>query len=218
VRDAIIDAATLDKADARRRHFGLDPLLPTLLVMGGSQGAHALNVTMMRAAGAFAGRIQVIHLAGEADSDAVFHAYGAAGLRSHVSSFFDAMEFAYGASDLALSRAGALSIAELAAAGVPAILVPLPHAKDDHQRANARAAERLGGCIMIDQTEFDAARAVELIGGILADRPRLDAMRRCALESVRGDAAESIIRILSALADRRAPAAEPSDKIVACAE
>lgn len=195
LRAEIVQARTYSKAESRA-FFDLAPELPTLLVMGGSQGAHAVNRVMMAAAGALAGRVQVIHIAGQDDSAAVTHAYHAAGLAAHVSIFLDPMHLAYAAADLALSRAGATSLAELAATGVPAVLVPYPHAKDDHQRANARDAVEQGWAVLAEQAELDAGRAAELIRTMLGDKTALGTMAQRALASVRRDAARIIVDVL----------------------
>jgi len=200
VRSEILEARTLDRAESRK-FFKLDPDVPTLLVMGGSQGAHAINMVMIEAAGRLAGeKIQVIHAAGQADSPTVFHAYRAAALAAHVSSFLETMHLAYAAADLAISRAGATSIAELAVAGLPAILVPYPYAKDDHQRANGRGVAEQGWGVMVDQADLGAKGVAELIKAMLADRAKLSAMRQAALASACEDADEVIVKTLHTLA------------------
>jgi UDP-N-acetylglucosamine--N-acetylmuramyl-(pentapeptide) pyrophosphoryl-undecaprenol N-acetylglucosamine transferase len=201
VRTEIARARALDKGQARAV-FGLSPDLPTLLVMGGSQGARSINRAMVAAAPRLAGRVQVIHLAGEQDKPALSGAYKAVGLAAHVTSFLEAMQVAYAAADLALSRAGATSIAELAAVGLPAILVPYPYAKDDHQRANAREAIKQGWAVRLEQGEMDPERTAELITTTLAYGARLEAMRRKALASARDDAADRIFETLVALSAR----------------
>ena len=200
VRSEILEARTLDRA-ASKKFFKLDPHVPTLLVMGGSQGAHAINVAMIEAAGRLArGNIQIIHAAGQTDSPTVFHAYRAAGLAAHVSSFLDTMHLAYAAADLAVSRAGATSIAELAVAGLPAILVPYPHAKDDHQRANAAGVVRQGWGVMVDQADLGGRDLAERIAAMLADEANLSAMRQLAVASSCKNADETIVAALRSLA------------------
>lgn len=196
VRTEITAARSLDRRTARRERFGLDPDTPTLLVMGGSQGAHAINLAMMQAAAKLAGRLQVIHIAGERDNPTLFHAYEAAGLPAHVSSFCEDMHLAYAAADFALSRAGATSIAELNAACVPSILVPYPYARDDHQRANARAAAAQGWATVIDPTELTAGRVVREVRQMLARPETIEKMRARAAAAAESDPAERIIGFL----------------------
>ena len=218
VRSEITRARELNKAKARA-FFGLAPDRPTLLVMGGSQGAHAINLAVMQAAGRLAGAgIQVIHTAGRDDSPAARRAYKAAGLTAHVSSFLDAMDLAYAAANVALSRAGATSIAELAAAGLPAILVPYPYATDDHQQANAREAAKQGWARTVDQAELDADRAAALVEAMLADGAELDTMKHKAMASAREDAASVIIGTLCALASNGKESVAAGTNVTECAE
>jgi len=210
IRKRITDAQALPKGDVRREVFGLDPDRLTLLIMGGSQGAGPINRIMMDAApNVNAEQIQIIHVAGEHDSPAVANAYRAAGVSAHVLGFFEQMHLAYAAADVAVSRAGAASIAELAAVGLPAILVPLPHAKDDHQRANARLAVRQEWAVMIEQADLDGGTMAALIGRLLAETQTLDRMRANARAAARLDAADIILGRLHALAQRGRRRAAP---------
>ena len=210
VRKKIVDARTFARAGVRREIFGLDPGRLTVLVMGGSQGAAPINRVMMDAAPELdAARAQVIHVAGENGSPAVANAYRAAGLTAHVLGFFEKMHLAYAAADVAVSRAGAASLAELAAVGLPAILVPLPHATDDHQRANARLAVGQGWAVMAEQASLDGKTAAALIGKLLADEPHLNKMRASALAAASGDPAGVILERLHALVPRAQRGAEP---------
>jgi len=156
-----------------------------------------------------AAQAQVIHVAGENDSPAVANAYRAAGLTAHVLGFFEKMHLAYAAADVAVSRAGAASLAELAAVGLPAILVPLPHAQDDHQRANARLAIGQGWAVMAEQASLDGKTAAALIGKLLAEGPHLNKMRASALAAAGGDPAGVILGRLHALVPRAQRGAEP---------
>ncbi len=212
VRRRIIEAPTLGKATVRKDIFGLDADRFTVLVTGGSQGARAVNRAMIDAAAALGAEpVQVIHVAGEADRDDVASAYRAAGVPAHVLGFFERMHLAYAAADVAISRAGAASLAELAAAGLPAMLVPLPHAKDDHQRANARAAARQGWAVVVEQASLDGKAAADLVRRLREEQRQLDDMRTKARAAARLDAADVILDRLRALAQggrRAAPIAE----------
>ncbi|MFW6108216.1 MAG: undecaprenyldiphospho-muramoylpentapeptide beta-N-acetylglucosaminyltransferase [bacterium] len=156
--------------------LGLDPSAPTLLVMGGSQGARPLNNRIVDALPHFAEAglpVQFVHLAGRADRERVAAAYAEQGLRAAVRGFLDDMALAYGACDLALSRAGGTSIAELTALGIPALLVPLPHAADDHQRLNARVLEYQGAALVVEQDELTAPGLARHVVHLLDDPERL---------------------------------------------
>lgn len=154
-----------------RASLGLDPRLPLLLVTGGSQGARALNQAMLRIVdrlAPLAKRLQILHLTGPHDGDALRDAYRAHGLRARVVPFLTEMEFALGAATVAIGRAGASSLAELAAMRVPAILVPYPHAADDHQRHNARAFVGTGAARLWEQGD-DFASLAALVIELLED-------------------------------------------------
>jgi UDP-N-acetylglucosamine--N-acetylmuramyl-(pentapeptide) pyrophosphoryl-undecaprenol N-acetylglucosamine transferase len=188
-------------ADARER-LGLLPSLPTLLVMGGSQGAQGLNRAVLESVNAFAARreaLQVIHLAGGEDAPALARAYEAAGVRAHVAPYLARMEIAYSASDFALARAGGTSIAELACRGIPAALVPFPAAAEDHQRRNAEAAARSGGAIVIPEAAL-AGEGVRRVLALLLDGPVRARMAEAIRRGARPDAAKRIVtRMLEAV-------------------
>jgi UDP-N-acetylglucosamine--N-acetylmuramyl-(pentapeptide) pyrophosphoryl-undecaprenol N-acetylglucosamine transferase len=178
--------------------LGLEVSTPTLLVMGGSQGARPLNHRMVDALPHFAeaGRpIQFVHLAGRADCEQVAAAYAEHGLRAAVRGFLDDMSLAYGACDLALSRAGGTSIAELTALGLPALLVPLPHAADDHQRLNAQVLEYRGAALVLEQDELTAPGLARQVLSLLDDPARLAHMAARSL-------AVGVPRAASVVADR----------------
>jgi len=155
-------------AASARRELGLDPGRPTVLVFGGSQGARGLNESVPAALGQAArsapGQLQVLHLAGSKSTDAVSSAYAAAGsgLRVKVLPYLDAMEKGYGAADLVICRAGASTIAELAALRMPAVLVPYPHATGRHQDANARLLAEAGAARAVPEADLDSRLAAEL--------------------------------------------------------
>jgi len=201
VRSQIQRAVLIDKAEARV-FFGLRPDVMTLLVMGGSQGATAINRTLMHAANTLAGRIQIIHLAGDRDAAPLREHYRNCRLDAHVTTFFETMEFAYAAADIAISRAGATSLAELASAAVPTILVPYPFAKDDHQRANARAAAEQKWAVFMEQYEFTPESLTGLLDATLRYPARLASMRERALAWSKPDAADNILNLLHAVIER----------------
>ncbi len=156
----------------------------TLLIMGGSHGAHALNelgteaVAGITAAGY---RIRVLHLTGTADADWVRDRYAEAGVTAWVRPFAKQMAGIYQATTLALCRAGASTCAELSCFGVPALLVPYPHAANQHQEANARALEKAGGADVVLESNLTAAWLMDYIKEAL-DHPKRLARMSAALK------------------------------------
>jgi len=127
-----------------------------LLVIGGSLGAQALNETVPQGLALLAAdqQPQIVHQAGEKNIDALKAAYAAVGVQAHCVPFIEDMAGAYEWADLVICRAGALTIAELAAVGVASILVPFPHAVDDHQTANAKFLVNVGGAFLLPQSQL----------------------------------------------------------------
>ena len=137
-----------------------------------------------------AARPLVTHQAGERHIEALRENYRAAGVEGALVPFIDDMAAAYSAADLVICRAGATTIAELAVAGVASILVPFPHAVDDHQTANARFLAEAGAGILVPQAELDASRLARQLGGL--DRARLAAMAGRARALGTPDAAAAV--------------------------
>jgi UDP-N-acetylglucosamine--N-acetylmuramyl-(pentapeptide) pyrophosphoryl-undecaprenol N-acetylglucosamine transferase len=167
-----------------------------VLIFGGSQGAHAINVAMVAAAtelAGHAGRLEITHQTGERDLAFVHDGYRRAGIPVRVEPFLYEMDREMTAADLVVSRAGATTLAELAAAGRPAILVPLPTATDDHQRKNAEATARAGAAEVIDQSGLTGERLAARIVALAADGPKRAAMASAAQRLARPDAAKVIV-------------------------
>ncbi|MBS1223491.1 MAG: UDP-N-acetylglucosamine--N-acetylmuramyl-(pentapeptide) pyrophosphoryl-undecaprenol [Proteobacteria bacterium] len=169
---------------------------PRLLVLGGSQGARALNQMVPQALALFGAddRPEVWHQAGGQLHEAAETAYRDAGVTARLTPFIEDMAEAYGWADLVLCRAGALTIAELAAAGVGAVLVPFPFAVDDHQTANARFLEQGGAALIRQQAELDAGRLAATLRELLGDRARLLNMAIAARRLAKMNAAEQVAR------------------------
>jgi len=167
---------------------------PRLLVVGGSQGALALNQLVPRALALLepAERPQVWHQAGGLMQESAASAYREADVEARLEPFIADMAEAYGWADLVLCRAGALTVAELAAVGVGAVLVPYPYAVDDHQTANARFLERGRAALVVQQSALTAETLAELLGDLLRDRARLLTMAEAARRLARVDAAEQV--------------------------
>ena len=175
-----------------------------VLVFGGSQGAHAINLAMMDAAPALArANVDVTHQTGPADLAAVRRAYEAAGLPGRVEPFFDEMDREMARADLVVCRAGATTLAEVTAAGRPALLVPLPTATDDHQRRNAEALVRAGAAEMLDQRDLTGASLAAAIQRLVDDPARRDHLAEHARALARPDAARAIAERILALAEGR---------------
>ena len=165
-----------------------------VLVFGGSQGAHAINVAMVEAAprlAAAAPRLAITHQTGERDLEMVRDGYRRAGLEARVEPFLFAMDREMKAADLVVCRAGATTLAELTAAGRPSILIPLPAATDDHQRKNAEALVDGGAARMVEQRELTGERLAREILALVAqrsdERRRMGAARRATGEAGRGE-------------------------------
>jgi UDP-N-acetylglucosamine--N-acetylmuramyl-(pentapeptide) pyrophosphoryl-undecaprenol N-acetylglucosamine transferase len=172
------------------------PAGPTrILIFGGSQGAHAINVAMVEAAPRLAaspGRMAITHQTGERDLELVRDGYRRAGLEARVEPFLFTMDREMTAADLIVCRAGATTIAELTAAGRPAVFIPLPTAADDHQRRNAEILVAAGAAEMIEQKELTGERLAGRILGLAGDAARRAAMSEAARGMARPDAARLI--------------------------
>lgn len=147
------------------REFGLEPGRYTVLVTGGSGGAHAVNMAMKDAAPRIAGipGIQVLHQTGEKDRELVASAYREAGVKATVLPYLHDMAGAYAAADLVVSRSGATTVAELAVCGKHAVLIPYPYAADNHQEHNARTLAATGAAEVIIQRDLSAERLAEAV-------------------------------------------------------
>ncbi len=169
-----------------------------LLVVGGSRGAKALNETIPAAVSMMIDKPIVLHQTGEAEAEKVREVYLSSGAKAEVLPFIRDMAKAYAECDLVISRSGALTVAEIAAAGVASLLVPYPHAVDDHQTWNARYLADENAAMLIQQKDLDAS----CLAGVLKDmdRARLLAMAENARKLAKTDASEKVAGICMALA------------------
>ena len=189
-----------DRAVAAAR-FGLDAARPTIVVMGGSQGAKRLNALVAEAFDAFPDGTQVLHVAGTADESRVREAAaGRAGY--HVLGFCDDMAAVYAVADLVLCRSGASSLTELAHAALPSILVPYPYAADDHQTKNAEVFAEAGAAVLVQESDLDGKKLAALAGDILLDAARVQAMKQAARSLDVPDAATRICQAIVKTAGR----------------
>ena len=168
---------------------------PRVLIFGGSQGAHAINVAMVEAAPrlAAAGGLDITHQTGERDVELVRRGYGDAGLEARVEPFLYAMDREMKRADVVISRAGATSIAELTAAGRASILIPLPTAADDHQKKNAEVLAREGAAELIEQKDLTGSVLADRLLALTSDWQRRNAMAAAARRLARPDAARVIV-------------------------
>jgi UDP-N-acetylglucosamine--N-acetylmuramyl-(pentapeptide) pyrophosphoryl-undecaprenol N-acetylglucosamine transferase len=179
---------------------------PRLLVVGGSQGAHAVNELVAGALEALARRggpvPRVLHQTGKADAEPFAARYAAAGLadRVEVRAFVEDMPAAYADADLVVGRAGALTLAELALVGRPALLVPLPTAADDHQTKNAEAFARAGAALVLRQGETTPEALADTLAGLFADPAARGRMTAAMRGLARPEAAKLVVDRLEALA------------------
>lgn len=190
----------------RQEFFNVPPSsegrLPTLLVFGGSQGAHAINQAVTGALPQLLRQIpglRIIHQTGERDYNEVRAAYQRAGVAAEVSPFIDNMPQAFSQADLLVCRSGASTVAEITAAGKPAIFVPFPQAADDHQRRNAEAIVQGGGAVLIAQSELTPDRLAQTLVEYLNEPLRLQQMGERARALSHHDAAARVARMIAEL-------------------
>ena len=189
--------ATLDRAKLRgkaRAHFGLDPDRPTLLVFGGSQGARSINLAVTAAAPAFStARVQVLHVIGARNTLDIMPERTATPYITVP--YIDRMELAYAAADLVLCRGGAMTCAEVAAVGLPAVYVPLPWGNGE-QRRNALPVTNAGGGLIIEDAELSASWLEENVIPLLTSAGRLREMSAAAASYGRRDGDEALLALV----------------------
>jgi UDP-N-acetylglucosamine--N-acetylmuramyl-(pentapeptide) pyrophosphoryl-undecaprenol N-acetylglucosamine transferase len=174
---------------------------PTLLVFGGSQGAHAINAALFRCLPVLqreAPGIHIIHQTGERDYNDALAAYERLGESAEVFKFIEDMPAAFAKADLVVCRSGASTVAEIAAAGKPAVFVPFPRAADDHQRVNAEALAKHGAAVVVEESKLEGVWLAETISALLQDPQRLGTMGQAA----RGLAHPNAAREIAAMAAR----------------
>lgn len=191
IRKGLLD----DDKEKAINSFGLSIDKFTILVMGGSQGSHRINMLICELLGLLNDdekkKIQIIHIAGERDFEMVSHRYNENGVEAKVFDFVDTIGLAYNSADLVISRAGATAIFEIAALGLPSILIPYRYAAG-HQYHNAAAIERQGGAITLDELKLTAAILKEKIFELKNNPARLNAISECARRFSAPDAAKRL--------------------------
>lgn len=183
--------------------LGLSPKRKTLLAVGGSQGARSINdaLASLVVTGGIPEGWQLIHVTGEKEYDRVRAALGG-GTTDAVRPYLSDMTDAYAAADLVLARAGASTLGELAAIGKPAVLVPYPHASEDHQRANAAAAAASGAAVVVDDRELAAGKLRTILADVTAPA-RLQTMQQAAQRARVASPAATIIARVETLTARK---------------
>jgi UDP-N-acetylglucosamine--N-acetylmuramyl-(pentapeptide) pyrophosphoryl-undecaprenol N-acetylglucosamine transferase len=176
---------------------------PTLLVFGGSQGAHAINEAMKRCLPELrrqAPGVHVIHQTGERDYNDALAASQSSGASAEVFKFIEDMPAAFGRADLVVCRSGASTVAEITAAAKPAIFVPFPRAADDHQTRNALALQNFGAAVLVEESKLEGVWLAETIAALLQDSHRLQRMGEAARSLAHPNAARDIAAMAAKLA------------------
>jgi UDP-N-acetylglucosamine--N-acetylmuramyl-(pentapeptide) pyrophosphoryl-undecaprenol N-acetylglucosamine transferase len=177
--------------------LGLRDDLRTLLVMGGSQGAQSLNRSMIRALPELKKLgVQIIHLTGQQDEQVMAVNYQREGIPAHVAAFSHQMETLYSAADLAVARAGAASLAELSWFALPGLLIPYPHAAENHQALNAEIFEQAGAAKVLEQDNATGENLARALRGMLEDASALKTMSESARSLGMGDAAVRVVKTI----------------------
>ncbi|OHB34615.1 MAG: undecaprenyldiphospho-muramoylpentapeptide beta-N-acetylglucosaminyltransferase [Planctomycetes bacterium GWA2_40_7] len=192
IRSGIVENET----EVVKNPFGLASQGKTLLVMGGSQGSQAINKVLLQSIPklkALIPGLQIIHLTGKEGYKEVKDAYDNLGINSFVSEFSSEIGIAYRLADLVICRAGANTIAEISAVGIPAILIPYPYATDNHQYWNAYELARIGGALIIKQDELKPERLTELVSDLLLNDEKLNNMKKINRGLSRPFAAEKVV-------------------------
>ncbi len=197
VRGTVVRAA---RRRSRRFAAGVfSKRLRQIVVVGGSQGAHGINKAITGALQQlfeYQGRIRWIHVAGDADKDEVEQVYREQGWEARVVSYLDDLPHELSNSDLVIARAGGTTLAELAVLGVPAILVPYPHHKDQHQLKNAETLVQAGGAMLVPEDELGADTLRTIFEEILFEPERILEMEDGALSLARPDAADEVLDLI----------------------
>jgi UDP-N-acetylglucosamine--N-acetylmuramyl-(pentapeptide) pyrophosphoryl-undecaprenol N-acetylglucosamine transferase len=176
---------------------------PSLLIFGGSQGAHAINQVVMQSAAELLKRVpglHIVHQTGDRDYNDAQAAYAKLDGAAEAHRFIDDMPARFAAASLLICRSGASTVAEVTAAGKPAIFVPFPRAADDHQKRNAEALQRAGAAVMLEESGLNRESLIGSVSSLLDDRERLDSMSEAARKLSHPHAAQDIAEIAAKLA------------------
>jgi UDP-N-acetylglucosamine--N-acetylmuramyl-(pentapeptide) pyrophosphoryl-undecaprenol N-acetylglucosamine transferase len=176
-----------------RNKLHLDEDKKTIFVFGGSQGAHGINMTMLQSLKLLKSDCQVLWQTGESDYSEISGKVQDQRIKCVVLPFVEDMGSAYAASDIVVSRAGALTLAEITACGKPSILIPFPFATADHQRYNAQALQKQGAARMILQKDLTPERLAQMIDSLLANEENLKNMANQSRKMGKPEAASLLV-------------------------
>ena len=210
VRSEVIAVERSADGPAARAALGVGDGRRMVAVVGGSLGARTINDAVSGAVGLWRDRrdLHIRHIAGHRDYEDLARrvsTHPERALSYDLVAYEDDMATVYAAADLVVGRAGATTVAELAAVGVPAVLVPLPGAPGDHQTANARRLEAAGGAVRVSDGDLDPARLVTEVDALLEDPDRLDSMAGAARSLARPDAARAVVDLMESCARHPLP-------------
>ena len=200
VRQAFFEVAT---QEAGRETGQARSLRRTLLVFGGSQGAHAINQAVIDGHPLFREKLPDIHIVdqtGERDYNDAQSAYQRSGVTAEVFRFIDDMPGMFAQADLLVCRSGASTVAEITAAAKPAVFIPFPRAADDHQKVNAQALETAGAAVMVEESQLTPARLADTVASLMKDGDRLHRMALAARKLSHPAAAREIAAMAARLA------------------
>ncbi len=203
------DKAVITGNPVRAEFFSVLPKAVTeqthLFITGGSQGARAINLAMIDALPLLVeekDKLSITHQTGESDYDKVRAAYLELGWRVEVKPFVEKMVEEFAKADLVMTRAGATTVAELAAAGKPALMIPFPFAADDHQRKNAEAVERAGAGRMLLQAELTPERLAQELLWLIRDPQQLARMAEASKKLGHPDAAANVVDLAETIIEK----------------
>jgi UDP-N-acetylglucosamine--N-acetylmuramyl-(pentapeptide) pyrophosphoryl-undecaprenol N-acetylglucosamine transferase len=197
--------ARIDRAVAAEK-FGLNPTLPIVLIMGGSQGAHGINQLVLKTLPMWHNdreEVQFIHLAGQADANIAEINYRRQRLTAVVQAFSTEMEHFYSLADVVISRSGAASLTELSHYGLPSVLVPYPAAADDHQSYNARIFEQAGAARILVESKTTPETLHQVVAELLTNKPMRNLMAEAARRLAGVDAAKRVAEEIEASCNRK---------------
>ena len=200
--------------NAASAEFGLEEDAKTIFVFGGSQGSHALNQTFLQSLDLLKPDWQILWQTGERDFREIARKVNGRKIAARVYPFIQNMGSAYSASDLVISRAGALTLAEITACGKPSILVPFPFATADHQRHNAEALQKKGAAKMVLEKDLTAERLADEIGSLLSDEKSLKRMAEASAKMGKPQAASILVDEMEKLlaASERNTGPQPAER------
>ncbi|MBR5901845.1 UDP-N-acetylglucosamine--N-acetylmuramyl-(pentapeptide) pyrophosphoryl-undecaprenol N-acetylglucosamine transferase [bacterium] len=194
-------AFRLPPEDISKELPGYSESEPLLLIFGGSQGAHKINLlcaeTLPKLKSRFP-RLQVVHICGGNDQVLLQNVYAVSGLRFWLFPFFEKMASLMRASTLCVARSGALSVTEICASGLPALLIPLPTAADDHQLANARVLEEAGAARICQEADLSAEKLTEELAKLLENHLLLKAMSEAGKDLAKDNASKELLNFIIA--------------------